>query len=96
MGFFTRKLVLALNPTVELVEKPDGWYELVQETAVKNNNIKFKPGVEFVEERPDGDVRGVIVFDGDNTLVQTQPDDPTVKIIREFTDSEIVAVSLLL
>lgn len=64
MGFFTRKLVLALSPTVELVEKPDGWYELVQETAVKNNNINFKPGVEFIEERPDGDVKGIIVFDG--------------------------------
>lgn len=84
---------MLLSPTIELIELPDGYYELKQETTIMSNNLKFKPGEEFIDRRPmAGDKKAVIVFDGENRLVQTSPDDPSLRVTTQFTDNETLSV----
>jgi len=90
VNFVLRNLAKTSTPVVEIT-KTDDTYSLKTLTAIKNSEIKFKLGEEFEEARMDGkNVKTKIVADG-NKLVQTQFGDKEVKIVREFTDNELIA-----
>lgn len=85
----------AVSPTVELTEN-DGEYTLSTSSTFKNTVIKFKPGVEFDEETPDGrPVKSTITFDG-NKMLHAQKGEKTTTIEREYSAKEMKAVSIIL
>lgn len=82
-----------VSPVVELSEK-DGVYTLKTASTFKNMEIKFKLGEEFDEETADGrKVKSVCTVDG-NKLVQVQKGEKDSTIEREFTPTEMKAVSI--
>lgn len=87
-----RKMGNSVSPTVELVKDGDD-YSFNTTSTFKNTTIKFKLGEEFDEETLDGrKVKSTMTLDG-NTLTQDQKGDKAHKIVREFTDSDLTAVS---
>lgn len=77
--------------TVELIKEADGTYTLQTSSTFRNQKLHFKLGEEFVEERMDGEsVPCVITFEG-NKMIQVQMGKKPVKILREFTDTEMIA-----
>lgn len=87
-----RKMGNTVSPTVELVKEGDE-YTFNTVSTFKSSSIKFKLDTEFDEETLDGrKVKSVITLDG-NKLVQEQKGDKAHKIIREFSPTELVAVS---
>lgn len=94
VGMVMRKMGNSVSPTVEL--KKDGeTYTFTTTSTFKTSSINFKLGKEFDEETLDGrKVKSVITLEG-NKLVQEQKGDKPSTIVREFTDSELVTVSLL-
>lgn len=94
VGMVTRKMGATVSPVVELTEK-DGVYTLKTTSTFKNTEIKFKLGEEFDEETVDGrKVKSICTLDG-NKLVQVQKGDKDTTIDREFTPTEMKAVSNL-
>lgn len=88
----TRKMGSSVSPVVELSEK-DGMYTLKTTSPFKNTEIKFKLGEEFDEETADGrKVKSVCTMEGD-TLMQVQKGEKDTTIEREFTPTEMKAVS---
>ncbi|XP_064214246.1 cellular FABP-like protein isoform X1 [Tribolium castaneum] len=94
VGLVTRKMGNAVSPVVELT-KNDDEYTLSSSSTFKNVVLKFKPGVEFDQETPDGrKVKATITVDG-NTLHEVQKDPSSGKetvIDRTFTDDEVKMV----
>ncbi|XP_019875794.1 probable fatty acid-binding protein isoform X2 [Aethina tumida] len=93
VGLVTRKMGNAVSPVVDLAKEGDE-YVLSSVSTFKNVIIKFKPGVEFDQETPDGrKVKATITVDG-NTLheVQKGADGKTTTIDRTWTDDEIKMV----
>jgi len=87
-----RKMGSSVSPVVELTEK-DGLYTLKTTSPFKNTEIKFKLGEEFDEETVDGrKVKSVCTLDG-NKLVQVQKGEKDSTIEREFSPTEMKAVS---
>lgn len=87
----------AVSPVVDLAKEGDE-YVLNSNSTFKNVTIKFKPGVEFDQETPDGrKVKSTITVDG-NTLKEVQKDasGKVTTIDRTFTDDEIKMVGLKL
>ncbi|CAD7093312.1 unnamed protein product [Hermetia illucens] len=83
-----RKLGNTIFPTVSLVKNGDE-YEYITASTVRNNVMKFKPGVEFDMDTLDGrKMKTVCQFENPNKLIQK---DSTGTIIREFTDTELVS-----
>ena len=90
-----RKMGNSVTPTVELKKEGDV-YTFTTSSTFKTSSITFKLGEEFDEETLDGrKVKSVCTMDG-NKLVQEQKGDKPSTIVREFTDSELITVSLLL
>lgn len=90
----TRKLGNAVSPVVDL-QKEGEEYVLSSISTFKNVVLRFKPGVEFDQETPDGrKVKATFTVDG-NTLheVQKNADGKETTIDRTFTDDEIKMVS---
>ncbi|XP_030760274.1 fatty acid-binding protein, muscle isoform X1 [Sitophilus oryzae] len=90
VGLVTRKVGNAVSPVVEL-NKDGEDYVLTSNSTFKNVVLKFKPGVEFDQETPDGrKVKATITVDG-NTLkeVQKGADGKLTTIDRTFSDDEI-------
>ncbi|VEN47099.1 unnamed protein product [Callosobruchus maculatus] len=90
VGLVTRKMGNAVSPVVELKKEGDE-YVLSSTSTFKNVILKFKPGVEFDQETPDGrKVKATITVDG-NTLKETQKnaDGTTTTIDRTFTNDEV-------
>lgn len=88
----TRKMGATVSPVVELTEK-DGVYTLKTTSTFKNTEIKFKLGEEFDEDTVDGrKVKSVCTLEGDK-LIQVQKGDKDTTIEREFTPTEMKAVS---
>lgn len=88
----TRKMGATVSPVVELTEK-DGVYTLKTTSTFKNTEIKFKLGEEFDEDTVDGrKVKSVCTLEG-NKLIQVQKGDKNTTIEREFTPTEMKAVS---
>lgn len=89
----TRKVGNAVSPVVEL-NKEGEEYVLTSNSTFKNVVLKFKPGVEFDQETPDGrKVKATITVDG-NTLKEVQNGDGKVTTIdRVFSDDEIKMVN---
>nr|CAI5860832.1 unnamed protein product [Callosobruchus analis] len=97
VGLVTRKMGNAVSPVVELKKEGDE-YVLSSTSTFKNVVLKFKPGVEFDQETPDGrKVKATITVDG-NTLKETQKnaDGTTTTIDRTFTNDEVKMVGFLL
>ncbi|KAH0812685.1 hypothetical protein MTP99_003996 [Tenebrio molitor] len=94
VGLVTRKMGNAVSPVAELNKDGDE-YTLTSTSTFKNVVLKFKPGVEFDQETPDGrKVKSVITVEG-NTLHEVQKDPNGGKetvIDRTFTDDEIKMV----
>lgn len=96
LNFFIRKMISALSVTMELVVLEDGEFMLKQQTAFKNINLKFKPGVEFIDEKPNGvNVLTVMTFESENVLMQKGLN-PRIEIRREFCEDEMEMVSFIL
>lgn len=79
------------------LKKEGDEYILSSSSTFKNIVTRFKPGVEFDEETPDGrKVKATITIEG-NTLkeVQKSPDGKVTTIDRTFTDDEVKIVSTL-
>lgn len=89
-----RKMGNSVNPTVELKKEGDV-YTFTTSSTFKTSTITFKLGEEFDEETMDGrKVLSVCTLEG-NTLTQEQKGDKPSTIIREFSDSELITVSIL-
>lgn len=92
VGIVLRKMGNSVSPTVEMKKEGDT-YTLTTTSTFKTSCISFKLDEEFDEETLDGrKVRSVCSMDG-NTLTQEQKGDKPSKIIREFTDNELITVS---
>jgi fatty acid-binding protein 7 len=91
----TRKLGVAVTPTVELTQEADGKLTLSSKSSFKNVSITFNLGEEFDEITPDGrKVRSLVTVDG-NKLIQTQKNGKETTTIREFTPEKMVIVSIV-
>lgn len=89
----TRKVGNAVSPVVSLQKEGDE-YVLTSDSTFKHVVTKFKPGVEFEQDTPDGrKVKATITIDG-NTLreVQKGADGKETTIDRTFTDDEVKMV----
>ncbi|OTF74944.1 Group 13 mite allergen-like protein (Lipocalin), partial [Euroglyphus maynei] len=96
VGFILRNLAKTTTPTIEVVKDGDYWV-IKTHTALKTTGIRFKLGEEFDETRIDGKtVKTNVVMEGDNTMVQTQKGDKEVKIIREFSETQLKTVCFLI
>lgn len=93
VGLVLRKMGNSVNPTVELKKEGDV-YTFTTSSTFKTSTITFKLGEEFDEETMDGrKVVSVCTLEG-NTLTQEQKGDKPSTIIREFSDSELITVSI--
>lgn len=84
----------AVSPVVDLQKDGDD-YVLNSVSTFKNIVLKFKPGVEFDQDTPDGrKVKATVTVDG-NTLVEVQKnaDGSQTVINRTFSDDEVKMVS---
>ncbi|CAH0549572.1 unnamed protein product [Brassicogethes aeneus] len=93
VGFLTRKLGAAASPVVDLTKEGDE-YTLTSVSTFKNVILKFKPGVEFDQETPDGrNVKATITVDG-ATLHEVQKDSAgkTTIIDRTWSPEEVKMV----
>ncbi|XP_043461880.1 sodium/calcium exchanger regulatory protein 1-like isoform X1 [Leptopilina heterotoma] len=91
VGLVTRKMGAAVSPIVEVTLDGDE-YTMNTTSTFKNSVIKFKPGVEFTEETPDGrEVKTTITVDGDK-MTQIQKGEKDTIIEREFTPTEMKAI----
>lgn len=90
----TRKMGNAVSPVVDLTKSGDE-YTLTSVSTFKNVVLKFKPGVEFDQETPDGrKVKSTITIDG-ATLHEVQKDPNNGKettIDRTFSNDEVKMV----
>lgn len=92
VGMVMRKMGNSVSPTVELVKDGDE-YSFNTTSTFKSTTIKFKLGEEFDEETLDGrKVKSTMTLEG-NKLIQDQKGDKAHQIIREFTDTDLTAVS---
>lgn len=82
----------AVSPVVTVTED-NGLYTMKTTSTFKSQELKFKLGEEFDEETPDGrKVKSVITLEG-NKMKHVQKGDKDTVIEREFTPSEMKAVS---
>lgn len=51
VNYILRKLAMSVVPVVELVEDGD-YYLFKQYTIIRNREVRFKPGEEFIEDCP--------------------------------------------
>lgn len=93
INFFLRKVILASSFVLELVDLGDGKFILKQQTAFKSMDLKFEPGVEFMDEKPNGaKIRSLMEFESENVLIHKQFA-PDAIIRREFKENEVEMVS---
>ncbi|CAH0549574.1 unnamed protein product [Brassicogethes aeneus] len=93
VGFFTRKFGAAASPVIDLSKQGDE-YTLTSISTFKNVYLKFKPGVEFDQETPDGrDVKATITVDGTTIHeVQKDADGKTNTLDRTWSPTEVKMV----
>lgn len=91
VNFLIRKMAGSTTSTVELLKLDDGSYSFNTVSTFRTQELKFKPDEEFTEKRMDGEeVPTTIKFDG-NKMIQTQRAKKPISIIREFTETELIA-----
>lgn len=85
----TRKMGAAVSPVVDL-QKDGEEYILNSVSTFKNISLRFKPGVEFDQDTPDGrKVKATITIDGDTLVeVQKNADGSETTINRTFSDHD--------
>ncbi|XP_066251760.1 myelin P2 protein isoform X1 [Euwallacea similis] len=93
VGLITRKVGNTVSPVVDLAKEGDE-YILSSISTFKNVILKFKPGVEFEHETPDGTKATSTISIEGNTLkeVQKRSDGKVTTIDRTFTDDEVKMV----
>uniref|UniRef100_A0A336JZJ3 CSON006050 protein n=1 Tax=Culicoides sonorensis TaxID=179676 RepID=A0A336JZJ3_CULSO len=90
VSFFKRKFILLQEPIIELIDAGNDEYIIRQSTTLKTMETKFKPGVEFEVEEPQGKIKSKIIFENPNKLIRTNIDGPMVEITYEFTETEVI------
>ncbi|XP_070494625.1 fatty acid-binding protein-like [Chironomus tepperi] len=89
VNFVIRKMASSTTSTVELVKEGDNEYSFNTISSFRTQSIKFQPGVEFIENRMDGEeVPCIITFDG-NKMIQEQKGRKPITMVRTFTDDEL-------
>ena len=90
LGYFTRKLVCATQSEYIITyDRSHETHSLKTVTLLRESEIRFRDGVEFIENRIDGEkVRTVIKIDK-NRWIQKQFVKPEVTIVREFDNNLI-------
>lgn len=90
IGYNLRAIHNLIHPIVELSKSGDK-YTLTTTSNFKNFTITFESGKEFDEVTLDGErVKSVITMEG-NKMIHKQSGYPGTKVIREFSDNEMVA-----
>ena len=85
-----RKMAGTVTSTVQLVDEGSDQYSFNTTSTFRSQSLKFKIGEEFDEETMDGrKVKCVVTFDG-NKMIQQQLGNKAVRIVREFTDEELL------
>lgn len=90
VGLLTRKVAVKATSTVELIKEDDGSFTLNTSSTFRNQKLNFKLGVEFTEERMDGEKIPCVITFEDNKMIQIQMGKKPVKILREFFDDELL------
>lgn len=89
VNYLIRKMANSTTSTVELVKEDDENFSFNTTSTFRSQALKFKPGVEFIEKRMDGqEVPCIVTFDG-NKMIQEQKAEKPVTLIREFSEEEI-------
>jgi len=90
VNMILRKMASTATPVTEITRDGDDW-NIKTTTTFKTTDIKFKLGEEFDEVTADGrNCKSTITKEGDDKLVHMQKcGDQTLKILREFTDSDM-------
>lgn len=93
VNFLTRKLINNVTPILKLTKDGDE-YLLHTNSRFKNSIVKFREGVEFLYQTPDGrTVKSVFDVDGDTiTEVQNDGTDKETTIVRTFTPNDVKMV----
>jgi len=86
IGFVTRKMANSTKPTHVFIANPDGSYTLRAESAVKNQEQKFRLNEEFEEHTPDGRNAKSTLRLEDGKLIQDQKAEVDSVITRELPD----------
>ena len=95
LGYFTRLAATKASSTYIITKSADNTYTLRTVSTFGESSISFKDGVEFSEDRLDGNtVRTVINIKG-NKWVQKQFHDKEVTIVREFANNEVKVTSVV-
>lgn len=95
IGYFTRLAATRASSEYLITKIADDEYKLKSISTFGENSITFKDGVEFEEDRLDGNrVRTVINIKG-NKWIQKQYHDKDVTIVREFNAEGIVVTSVV-
>lgn len=94
VNYLTRKLMNNITPVLKLT-KDDDEYTLHTISKFKNSIIKFRDGIEFLYQTPDGGRTVKSTFDvNGNTITEVQNDgtDKETTIVRTFTPNELKMV----
>ena len=95
IGYFTRLAATKASSEYIITKDGDNAYTLKTISTFGQSSISFKDGVEFSEDRLDGNtVRSVITIKG-NKWIQKQYHDKEVTIVREFSDKEVKVTSVV-
>lgn len=79
-----------VTSTVQLVDEGSDLFSFNTTSTFRSSALKFKVGEEFDEETMDGrKVKCIVTFDG-NKMIQQQLGNKGVRIVREFTDEELI------
>lgn len=95
IGYFTRLAATRASSEYIITKTPDDEFTLRTVSTFGESSITFKDGVEFEEDRLDGNrVRSVINIKG-NKWVQKQYHDKEVTIVREFSAEGVIVTSVV-
>jgi len=90
VNFVLRKMAATAKPTTEISNSGDDW-NIKTTTTFKTTEIKFKLGEPFPEETADGrKCQSTITLDGSKMIHIQNCDGKEYKILREFSDKEMV------
>ncbi|CAO1405331.1 unnamed protein product [Diamesa serratosioi] len=90
VNMIVRKMASTVTSTVQLVDEGSDLFSFNTTSTFRSQSLKFKIGEEFDEETMDGrKVKCVVTFDG-NKMIQQQLGNKGVRIVREFTEEELI------
>ncbi|PSN56475.1 Fatty acid-binding protein [Blattella germanica] len=89
--FMARKMMAMATPIVEIAEQ-DGTWSIKTSTMVRTNELKFKPGEQYDEVMPSGDVlKNTTTIEDDKVItVSTVPDGSQTTRTYTFSENEML------